>query len=163
LSAIDRCLEQNRRYAESFVHGDLTAPPAMQLAVVCCMDARMQTGAMLGLAEGGAHVIRNAGGVVTDDVIRSLTISQRLLGTREVMLIMHTRCGMLGFDGEEFRDSIAEEIGERPQFPMLTLTDLEAGVRESLERLKACRYLPHRDAVRGFIYDVESGLLHEID
>ena len=126
------------------------------------MDARLETGRLLGLREGEAHVIRNAGGVVTDDVLRSLTISQRLLGTREVLVALHTGCGMLGFRGPELAARIEAETGVRPPFEFLTFEDLEAEVRRSLARVRACPFLPHRDAVRGFIADLETGALREV-
>jgi carbonic anhydrase len=126
------------------------------------MDARMETGAMLGLAEGDAHVIRNAGGVVTDDVIRSLTISQRLLGTREIMLIHHTDCGMLTFTDADLKQSIFDEIGMKPPFALEAFDDIDVDVRQSLARIKASPYIPHKDQVRGFVYEVESGQLREV-
>lgn len=126
------------------------------------MDARLETGALLGLAEGEAHVIRNAGGVATDDVIRSLTISQRLLGTREIMLIHHTGCGMLTFDDAELKRSIEKETGIRPAFAMEPFQDLEGDVRQSLARIAASPFIPHKDEVRGFVYEVETGRLREV-
>jgi carbonic anhydrase len=137
-------------------------PPAKQIAIVVCMDARLETGALLRLAEGDAHVIRNAGGVVTDDVIRSLTISQRLLGTREIMLIHHTDCGMLTFKDDDLKQQILDETGIKPQFAMEAFDDLDADVRQSIARVKANPYIPHKEQVRGFVYDVESGQLREV-
>ena len=162
VSAIDDLLGNNGRYAEGFQKGDLAAPPSRQIALVVCMDARLETGAMLGLSEGDAHVIRNAGGVVTEDVIRSLTISQRLLGTREIMLIHHTDCGMLTFDEGEVKERIYQETGLRPPFAMEAFGDLEASVRASIARIQVSPFLPHKDQVRGFVYEVESGRLREV-
>ena len=158
----DHCLVAAERYAEGFAHGDLPAAPARRAAVVTCMDARMETGRLLGLAEGDVHVIRNAGGVVTDDVLRSLTISQRLLGTREIIVIQHTGCGMMTFRDDDFKDQIEAETGLRPAFAMEAFADLEANVRQSLRRIHACPFLPIRDQASGFIYDVKTGRLAEV-
>jgi len=162
MSVIDEFLANNEAYAGQFSKGSLPMPPAKQIAAVVCMDARLETGALLGLTEGDAHVIRNAGGVVTDDVIRSLTISQRLLGTREIMLIHHTDCGMLTFTDADLKEQIQDETGIKPPFAMETFTDLDSDVRQSLERVKASPYIPHKDQVRGFVYEVESGKLREV-
>lgn len=162
MSATETYLANNRRYAERFSKGTLPMPPGRQIAVVACMDARLETGALLGLAEGEAHVIRNAGGVVTDDVIRSLTISQRLLGTREIMLIHHTDCGMLTFTDDELKQQILADTGLKPAFAMEAFPDVEADVRHSIARIKASPFVPHRDEVRGFVYDVTSGRLDEV-
>lgn len=162
MSVIDEFLANNEAYAETFTKGALPMPPAKQIAIVVCMDARLETGALLQLAEGDAHVIRNAGGVVTDDVIRSLTISQRLLGTREIMLIHHTDCGMLTFKDDDLKQQILDETGLKPQFAMEAFDDLDADVRQSMARVKASPYIPHRDQVRGFVYVVESGQLREV-
>lgn len=162
MSAIDDFLANNAIYAEGFSHGELASPPGREVAVVICMDARLETGRLLGLVEGDAHVVRNAGGIVTDDVLRSLTISQRLLGTRQVMIVQHTRCGMATFDGEAFRGEVEAETGERPPFEMGTFADLETSVRDSVAKVKACPFLPHADAVRGFVYEVETGRLREV-
>ncbi len=162
MSAIDDFLTNNQNYAETFDKGSLPMPPAKQIAAVVCMDARLETGALLGLQEGDAHVIRNAGGVVTDDVIRSLTISQRLLGTREIMLIHHTDCGMLTFTDDELKQQIADETGIKPAFAMEAFSDLDTDVRQSVARIKASPYIPHKDQVRGFVYEVESGRLREV-
>jgi carbonic anhydrase len=162
MSTTDELLRNNERYAESFDKGDLPMPPAKQIAIVTCMDARLSPYVMLGLAEGDAHVIRNAGGVITDDEIRSLMISQRLLGTREVMLIHHTNCGMLTFSDEEVKDQIQEEIGIKPPFALESFTDLEENVRQSIKRIEASPFIPHKDSVRGFIYEVETGRLREV-
>jgi len=162
MSVIDEFLANNKDYAETFTKGSLPMPPAKQIAIVVCMDARLETGALLRLAEGDAHVIRNAGGVVRDDVIRSLTISQRLLGTREIMLIHHTDCGMLTFEDDELKQQILDETGMKPQFAMEAFNDLDADVRQSIARVKANPYIPHKEQVRGFVYDVESGQLREV-
>ena len=159
---MDELLRNNERYANSFDKGDLPVPPAKQIAIVTCMDARLSPYVMLGLSEGDAHVIRNAGGVITDDEIRSLMISQRLLGTREVMLIHHTNCGMLTFSDEEVKDQIQEEIGIKPPFALESFTDLEENVRQSIKRIEASPFIPHKDSVRGFIYEVETGHLREV-
>jgi carbonic anhydrase len=162
MSTTDELLRNNERYAESFDKGDLPMPPAKQIAIVTCMDARLSPYVMLGLSEGDAHVIRNAGGVITDDEIRSLMISQRLLGTREVMLIQHTNCGMLTFSDDEVKDQIQEEIGIKPSFALESFTDLEENVRQSIKRIEASPFIPHKDSVRGFIYEVETGRLREV-
>ncbi|TDJ23598.1 MAG: carbonic anhydrase [Gammaproteobacteria bacterium] len=162
MSAIDEFLANNDAYAGGFTKGSLPMPPAKQIAVVACMDARLETGILLGLSEGDAHVIRNAGGVVSDDVIRSLTISQRLLGTREIMLIHHTDCGMLTFADEELKQQIVEETGVKPAFALEAFTDVDADVRQSIARIMASPFIPHTDQVRGFVYEVESGQLREV-
>ena len=162
MSTTDELLKNNERYANSFDKGDLPTPPAKQIAIVTCMDARLSPYVMLGLSEGDAHVIRNAGGVITDDEIRSLMISQRLLGTREVMLIHHTDCGMLTFSDEELREQIQQEVGIKPHFPLETFADLEEDVRQSIKRIEASPFIPHKDSVRGFIYEVENGHLREV-
>jgi len=163
MSVIDEFLANNAAYAGQFSKGSLPMPPAKEIAVVACMDARLETGVLLGLVEGDAHVIRNAGGVATDDVIRSLTISQRLLGTREIMLIHHTDCGMLTFADAELKQQIHDETGIKPPFAMESFSDVDADVRQSVARIKASPYIPHKDEVRGFVYDVESGKLNEVD
>lgn len=162
MSAIDDFLESNNKYAGGFSKGSLPMPPAKEIAVVACMDARLETGALLGLQEGEAHVIRNAGGVVTDDVIRSLTISQRLLGTREIMLIHHTDCGMLTFTDADLKQSIQDETGIRPPFAMEAFPDLEDDIRQSIARIQASPFVVHKDAIRGFVYEVETGRLREV-
>ena len=162
MSTTDELLRNNERYANSFDKGDLPTPPAKQIAIVTCMDARLSPYVMLGLSEGDAHVIRNAGGVITDDEIRSLMISQRLLGTREVMLIHHTDCGMLTFSDEELREQIQQEVGIKPHFPLETFADLEEDVRQSIKRIEASPFIPRKDSVRGFIYEVETGHLREV-
>jgi len=162
MSVIDEILEHNQAYSSRFDKGHLPMPPAKKLAAVVCMDARLETGVLLALVEGDAHVIRNAGGVVTEDVIRSLTISQRLLGTREIMLIHPTDCGMLTFSDGDLKQQILDETGIKPPFAMESFTDLEADVRQSLARIAASPFIPHKDNVRGFVYDVSTGLLSEV-
>ena len=162
MSAIDEFLLNNQTYANKFSKGSLPMPPAKQIAAVVGMDARLETGALLGLAEGDAHVIRNAGGVVTDDVIRSLTISQRLLGTREVMLIHHTDCGMLTFTDADLKQQILDDTGVNPPFDMEAFTDVDDDVRQSIDRVKTSAFIPYTAQVRGFVYEVESGQLREV-
>jgi carbonic anhydrase len=162
MSVTDDLLKNNEEYARDFDKGDLPLPPAKGVAVVACMDARLDVHGMLGLELGDAHVIRNAGGVITDDEIRSLAISQRLLGTREIVLIHHTDCGMLTFSDEEVADQIEADTGVRPPFVLESFGDLEGNVRESMERIKTNPFIPHKDAVRGFVYDVETGRLREV-
>lgn len=162
MSIIDQILEHNRGYSERFDKGHLPMPPAKKLAAVVCMDARLETGALLALEEGDAHVIRNAGGVVTSDVERSLTISQRLLGTREIMVVHHTDCGMLTFTDDELKQQILEDTGIKPPFAMESFSDLEDDVRQSLARIQASPFIPFKDQVRGFVYDVADGVLNEV-
>ena len=159
---VDDLLRNNDRYAGSFDKGDLPLPPACKLAVVACMDARLEPLRVLGLEEGDAHVIRNAGGVVTDDVIRSLVISQRKLGTREILLIHHTDCGMLTFRDDDVKDAIEDETGLRPAFAMEAFRELEGNVRQSMARIRVNPFIPHKDRVRGFIYDCATGRLDEV-
>ncbi len=162
MSVTDDLLANNERYASSFQKGELPLPPAKRVAVVACMDARLDVHKILGLDEGDAHVIRNAGGAVTDDVIRSLAISQRLLGTQEIVLIHHTDCGMLTFSDDEFRRQIEQETGVRPGWAAEAFPELEADVRQSIARIKASPFVPNKDSVRGFVYEVESGKLREV-
>lgn len=162
MSMTDELLQNNEAYAESFDKGDLPLPPAKSVAVVACMDARLNVYGMLGLQEGDAHVIRNAGGVITDDEIRSLAISQRLLGTREIILIHHTDCGMLTFSDDELKQQIQDDVGIKPHFPMESFSDLEEDVRQSIARIQASPFIPNKDSVRGFIYEVETGRLREV-
>jgi carbonic anhydrase len=162
VSATDEVLKNNEAYAASFDKADLPVPPAKGLAVVACMDARLDVYRILGISVGDAHVIRNAGGVVTDDEIRSLAISQRLLGTNEIVLIHHTDCGMLKFTDEEFRDQLERETGRRPEWNSEAFDDLDASVRKSIARIKASSFVPQLDSVRGFVYDVETGRLREV-
>jgi carbonic anhydrase len=162
MTVTDELLQNNEAYAESFDKGALPLPPAKGVAVVACMDARLNVYGMLGLQEGDAHVIRNAGGVITDDEIRSLAISQRLLGTREIVLIHHTDCGMLTFSDDEVKQQIQEDVGIKPHFPMESFTDLEEDVRQSIARIQASPFIPTKDSVRGFVYEVETGRLREV-
>ena len=162
MSVTDQYLENNKKYAEGF-SGPLPLPPKNQIAVLACMDARLNVHAALGIAEGESHVIRNAGGVVTDDEIRSLSISQRLLGTKEIILIHHTDCGMLTFTDDSFKKTIQEEIGLKPEWAAEAFDDLEVDVRQSIARIKQSPFIPHTDNVRGFIFDVSTGLLNEVD
>ncbi|MGH3565147.1 MAG: beta-class carbonic anhydrase [Pseudonocardia sp.] len=161
MSATDDLLTNNAKYVESF-SGQLPLPPSKRLAVVACMDARLNVYAILGLNEGEAHVIRNAGGVVTDDEIRSLAISQRLLGTREIILIHHTDCGMLTFTDDEFKKGIQEETGIKPEWAAEAFPDLDTDVRQSINRIKASPFIPDTDQVRGFVFDVATGKLNEV-
>ena len=162
MSAIDELLANNARYAETFEQGALHSPPALRLAVVACMDARLDTHKLLGLEEGDAHVIRNAGGVVTDDAVRSLVISQRLLGTREIVLIHHTDCGMMSFRDDDVKDAIEADTGLRPSFALEAFGDLEQDVRQSIARIQASPFIPEKDQIRGFVYDCATGRLNEV-
>ncbi len=162
MTATDDVLKNNERYAEGFDKADLPLPPALNMAVVACMDARLDTHKLLGIQEGDAHVIRNAGGVVTDDVLRSLVISQRLLGTREVVLIHHTDCGMLTFRDDDVKDAILADTGLRPSFAMEAFGNLEGDVRQSIARIKASPFVPVKDQIRGFVYDCATGRLSEV-
>jgi len=162
LSAADELLQNNAAYAESFEKGDLPLRPAKGVAMVACMDARLDVHRILGLEEGDSHVIRNAGGVITDDETRSLTISQRLLGTREIILIHHTDCGMLTFADDDLKQQIQDEVGVKPHFSLESFSDLEEDVRQSIRRIQASPFIPHKDSVRGFIYEVETGRLREV-
>ena len=161
MTATDELLANNEAYAAEF-GGLLPLPPARQLAVVACMDARLNVYGLLGLAEGEAHVIRNAGGVITDDQIRSLAISQRLLGTREIVLIHHTDCGMLTFTDDAFKRSIQDETGIKPEWAAEAFPDLDEDVRQSMARIKASHFIPHKDQIRGFVFDVATGKLNEV-
>jgi carbonic anhydrase len=161
MSVTDELLTNNARYAESF-SGPLPLPPAKHIAVVACMDARLDVYRILGLNEGEAHVIRNASGVVTDDEIRSLTISQRLLGTTEVILIHHTDCGMLTFTDDQFKADIQADTGIKPSWSAESFNDLDTDVAQSIARIKASPFIPHTDAVRGFVFDVATGKLNEV-
>jgi carbonic anhydrase len=162
MSVTDELLMNNEEYASTFDKGDLPMPPGKQIAVVTCMDARLSPYVMLGLQEGDAHVIRNAGGVITDDEIRSLVISQRLLGTHEIMLIQHTDCGMLTFTDDELKQQIHEEVGMKPHFSMESFSDLDENVRQSIARIKSSPFIPNKESVRGFVYEVETGRLREV-
>jgi carbonic anhydrase len=161
MTATDELLANNARYAESFA-GLLPLPPSRHLAVVACMDARLNVYGILGLRDGEAHVIRNAGGVVTDDEIRSLTISQRLLGTQEIILIHHTDCGMLTFTDDDFKASIQKDTGIKPEWAAEAFPDLDEDVRQSIARIKASPFIPHKESVRGFVFDVATGKLREV-
>ena len=162
MSVTDQLLNNNASYAASFDKGGLSAPPARQVAVVACMDARLDIYRLLGLSEGDAHVIRNAGGVVSDDAIRSLMISQLLLGTREVVLVQHTDCGMMTFRDDDIKDRIEADTGLRPSFALEAFRDLEQNVRQSIARILASPFIPMKDHIRGFTYDVTTGRLNEV-
>jgi carbonic anhydrase len=162
MTATDELLANNEAYASSFDKGNLPLPPAKKVAVLACMDARLNVYGALGLTEGDAHVIRNAGGVVTDDEIRSLAISQRLLGTEEIILIHHTDCGMLTFTDDEFRNAVQQETGIKPEWAAESFFDLDADVRQSIARIKASPFIPNKDSIRGFTYEVETGRLREV-
>jgi len=162
VSVTDDLLQNNERYAEGFDKGDLPLPPAKHVAVVACMDARLHVSKILGLDEGDAHIIRNAGGVVTDDEIRSLAISQRLLGTTEIILIHHTDCGMLTFKDDDFRSQLEEETGVRPEWAAEAFSDLDADVRQNIERIRLSPFIKSKDSIRGFVYDVKTGSLLEV-
>src|SRR5688572_9527092 len=162
MSVTDDLLANNEAYVSRFDKGELPLPPAKKVAVVACMDARLDPARVLGLEEGDAHVIRNAGGVVTDDEIRSLAISQRLLGTEEVVLIHHTDCGMLTFSDDDFKRSIQEETGIKPEWAAEAFGDLDEDVRQSIARIKASPFIPRKDGIRGFVYEVETGRLREV-
>ena len=162
MSSTDELLANNEVYAASFDKGSLPMPPGRKVAVIACMDARLDPAGALGLQEGDAHVIRNAGGVVTDDAIRSLAISQRLLGTEEIILIHHTDCGMLTFTDDDFKRSIEEDTGIKPEWAAESFGDLDGDVRQSIARIKASPFVPRKDAIRGFVYEVETGRLREV-
>jgi carbonic anhydrase len=162
MTVVDEFLNANQSYVSSFTKGDLPMPPARKVAVLACMDARLDPARVLGLEEGDAHVIRNAGGVASDDAIRSLVISQRLLGTKDIVLIHHTNCGMLTFRDDEVKDQILADTGLRPSFALEAFADEEEDVRQSIRRIKANPFIPHRTSVRGFVYDVRTGQLNEV-
>jgi carbonic anhydrase len=162
MSVTDELLANAERYAADFDQGDLPLPPGRKIAVLACMDARLNPYGLLGLREGDAHVIRNAGGVVTDDEIRSLSISQRLLGTEEILLIHHTDCGMLTFTDDAFKRGIQEETGIKPEWAAEAFADIDEDVRQSIARIQASPFIPHKDSVRGFVYDVHEGTLREV-
>src|ERR1700733_8507729 len=162
MSSTDELLANNEAYAASFEKADLPLPPAKKVAVIACMDARLHVYGALGLQEGDAHVIRNAGGVVTDDEIRSLAISQRLIGTEEIILIPHTDCGMLTFTDDAFKAQVQEETGIKPEWAVEAFPDLDDDVRQSIARIKASPFIPNKDSVRGFVYEVETGKLREV-
>jgi carbonic anhydrase len=162
MSVTDELVANSEAYAASFDKGDLPLPPGKKVAVVACMDARLNPYGILGLSEGDAHVIRNAGGVVTDDEIRSLAISQRLLGTEEIILIHHTDCGMLTFTDDDFKKSIQDDTGIKPEWAVEAFSDLDVDVRQSIARVKASPFIPNKGSVRGFVYEVETGRLREV-
>jgi carbonic anhydrase len=162
MTVTDELLKNNETYAATFDKGDTPLPPARGVAVVACMDARLHVNAILGLEIGDAHIIRNAGGVISDDAIRSLVISQRLLGTKEIILIHHTDCGMVTFTDDAVKAQITQDIGIRPPFSLEAFPDAEDDVRQSIARIKASPFIPLRDKVRGFVYDVSTGRLHEV-
>jgi carbonic anhydrase len=162
MSVTDELLRNAEDYAARFDKGSLPLPPAKKIAVLACMDARLDPQALLGLQEGDAHVIRNAGGVVTDDEVRSLAISQRLLGTEEIVLIHHTDCGMLTFQDDAFRQSIQDETGIKPEWAAEAFADVDADVRQSIARIRSSPFIPRKESVRGFVYDVETGRLREV-
>jgi carbonic anhydrase len=162
MSVTDELVSNAEAYAASFDKGDLPLPPAKHVAVLACMDARLNPYGILGLSEGDAHVIRNAGGVVTADELRSLAISQRLLGTTEIILIHHTDCGMLTFTDDDFKDSVEADTGLRPPWAAEAFPDVDKDVRQSVARIKADPFIPHKESVRGFVYEVESGKLREV-
>jgi carbonic anhydrase len=158
----DELLANNRLYADTLADQHLDVQPARALAIVTCMDSRLNVFDALGLEEGDAHVLRNAGGVITDDMIRSLAISQRLLGTREVVLVHHTDCGMQRLSDDGFRAELQADTGVAPEFAIESFTDLDAAVRQSILRVQGSVFLPHRDRVRGFVYDVDTHRLREV-
>jgi carbonic anhydrase len=162
VSVTDELLQNAERYAEGFDQGELPLPPGKRIAVVACMDARLNPYGLLGLNEGDAHVIRNAGGVITDDEIRSLSISQRLLGTEEIILIHHTECGMLTFSDDEFRRQVQADTGIKPEWAAEAFDDVEEDVRQSIARIRNSPFIPRKDSVRGFVYDVRTGKLAEV-
>jgi len=162
MSTTDALVAANAAYAASFDDGDLPIPPARNVAVVACMDARLDPAAILGLANGDAHVIRHAGGVITDDAIRSLVISQRLLGTTEIVLLHHTDCGMVTFTDDAVKAQITADVGIRPHFSLEAFPDVHDDVRQSIARLRANPFIPHTDNVRGFVYDVTDGTIEEV-
>jgi carbonic anhydrase len=163
MSNTDELLANNESYVAGFGDkAELPLPPGRKTAVVACMDARLNVYGALGLKEGDAHVIRNAGGVVTDDAIRSLAISQRLLGTEEIILIHHTDCGMLTFHDDDFKASIEQDTGIRPAWAAEAFSDLDSDIKQSIARIQASPFIPHKSSVRGFVYEVETGKLHEV-
>ncbi len=162
MSVTDSFVRNNREYAENFDEGELELPPAKTIAIVTCMDARMNIGGILGLSLGDAHILRNAGGIVTDDVIRSLIVSQRILGTSEIMVIHHTDCGMTTLTDDGLKEEIYRDTGLRPPFAIEAFSDLDDDVRQSVARIKASPYIPHKDKIRGFVYEIETGRLREV-
>jgi len=163
MSVTDELLRNAEAYAASFDKGELPLPPGRKVAILACMDARLNPYGLLGLQEGDAHVIRNAGGVVTDDEIRSLAISQRLLGTEEIVLIHHTDCGMLTFTDDGFKRAVQDDVGIKPEWAAESFTDIDEDVRQSLGRIEASPFIPRKGSVRGFVYEVETGRLREVE
>ncbi|WP_354701338.1 Beta-carbonic anhydrase 1 [Paraconexibacter sp. AEG42_29] len=163
MSVIPGLEQQNQRYAAAFEEQQLPTAPQLKLTVVTCMDSRIDVFAVLGLENGQAHVIRNAGGVVTADVIRSLAISQRKLGTREIILIHHTQCGMLGITDDGFRAELQEATGQAPTFAIESFTDLDANVRQSIARVRTSPFIEHTDSIHGYVYDVDTGALRRVE
>jgi carbonic anhydrase len=159
---IDQLVQNNQRFAASLPELHLDVRPRQRLAIVACMDSRLDVFAALGLDSGDAHVLRNAGGVITDDVIRSLAVSQRRLGTEAVMLIHHTDCGMQALTDDGFRAELLQDTGVAPAFAIESFTDLDADVRQSILRVRRSEFVPHRDHVRGFVYDVDTHALREV-
>jgi carbonic anhydrase len=162
MTVTDTLVENSKHYEQGFDKGSLPLPPGKKVAVLACMDARLNPYGLLGLEEGDAHVIRNAGGVVDDDAIRSLAISQNLLGTEEIVLIHHTDCGMLTFTDEELAQKLEDETGQRPEWSAHAFTDLDADVRSGIEKIRQSPFIPRTDNVRGFVYDVHTGALNEV-
>lgn len=162
MTVTDELIENNRAYAAAFDKGELPRVPAKGVAVLACMDGRINPYCILGLEEGDAHVIRNAGGVVTDDEIRSFAISQHVLGTTEIILIHHTDCGMLTISDDLFKDKLEQATGSRPRWAVECFDDLDADIRESIARIESSPFIPHKDSVRGFVYDVRDGTLREV-
>ena len=162
MDATEALLRNAEFWHATFDRGGLAVEPSLRLAIVTCMDSRLNPYAMFGLREGQAHMVRNAGGIVTDDVIRSLTLSQRFLGTREIIVIMHTDCGLLKHDEETFREILTEQVGVRPSWAVGAIRDLHAEVRTALTALRESPFLLHRDRIRGFVYDVDTGALDEV-
>jgi carbonic anhydrase len=162
VSSTDELLKNARAYAERFNDGEVPLRPARKVAVLACMDSRVDLVGLFGLELGDAHMIRNAGGVVTDDAIRSLAISQRMLGTREIMLLHHTDCGMQTFSDDDFKRSLLHETGIKPAWAVEAFDDLDEDVRQSIARIQASPFIPNKDSVRGFVYDVHSGEVREV-
>ncbi len=159
----DQLIARNAEFADGFSHAGLQVAPTRRLAVVACMDSRIDAFQILGLADGEAHIIRNAGGVITDDVIRSLCLSQRALGTREIILVHHTDCGLQKVTEDAFKAELADELGVKPWWALESFEDPYVDVRQSMKRIELTPFVPHKDHVRGFVYDVTTGLLNEVD
>lgn len=159
---IPELIDRNRTYAADFHDAELQVQPTRNLAVVACMDSRIDTFAVLGLGNGEAHIIRNAGGVITDDVIRSLCLSQRFLGTREIILIHHTDCGLQMVSEDDFKLDLERELGIKPWWALESFNDPAADVRQSIARLRLTPFIPHKEHIRGFVYQTDSGLLVDV-